>query len=223
MMVVLNDCIRQCDFSGNDCHFACLTDFNEIIRLHCLSHEDTYPKPAKSASTQRPTTSRRPWGTPRPLTTRRQYTTRRPFTTRTIRRVIQHPTRRSFTTQSTTLLTTSLSTTMSTTTATTTTTNAIPNGVQQNVHTSFLIGLGFEKYVQVKYGQGRIKNQLVNVPLSNTQIFIGCYNKKEVQTYNKKKRLMNKQYLVPRIITHWNFWRFKCPVETKSLPRHGRN
>jgi len=77
--------------------------------------------------------------------------------------------------------TTSTTTTTTTTTTTSTTISAIPTGVQQNIHMSALSELGFQKYVEVGFSEGNVKSKLLNVPVTNVPIFIGCYNRKEVR------------------------------------------
>ena len=39
---------------------------------------------------------------------------------------------------------------------------------------------GFQKYFEVPFGEGRIKRKLLSVG-AGSEVFVGCFNKKEVQ------------------------------------------
>ena len=76
--------------------------------------------------------------------------------------------------------TTTSTTSTSTTTTSTTSGSVIPSGVQQNISPDNLRSMGFEKYLSVDFSRPRIGSDLVNVPIQNTKVFVGCYKKGEV-------------------------------------------
>jgi len=195
MLVVLNDCVRDCNFRGDACNLACMDKFNDVVRIQCFSAADlAIPnKPANpNKRPSKPITTRRPWTTRRPSTTRRTYQTQRPFTTRrpvyqyttrynrfSTRRSLNLPVNRETTIAPTTTTEQTTTTTTTTTSTTTTTTTMAPTyGIQRDIARAYLIQQGFEKYVDVSFGKGRISSLLLSVPVANAQIFIGCYNKK---------------------------------------------